>query len=116
MSEQVRRYKNLVALGIDAVKASEYDALHAEAEALRAENGRMNAQFNECARLFVDATDQACKAQRERDALAVELEAARGLLRYIHATLSQRDMPYQYEVRDISSRIEALINEQLTGT
>lgn len=59
----------------------------AELDALRAENERLNAQFNECARLFVDATEQACKAQRERDALAVELEAAQGLLRDMrHAT------------------------------
>ena len=61
--------------------SAELRKLCAERDALRAENERLNAQFNECARLFVDATEQACKAQRERDELRAELEAARGLLR-----------------------------------
>jgi len=60
--------------------SAELRKLCAERDALRAENERLNAQFNECARLFVDATEQACKAQRERDELRAELEAARGLL------------------------------------
>jgi len=57
--------------------SAELRKLCAERDALRAENERLNAQFNECARLFVDATEQACKAQRERDELRAELEAAR---------------------------------------
>lgn len=59
-----------------------------QSEALRAENERLNAQFNECARLFVDATEQACKAQRERDELRAELEAARGLLERVTASVN----------------------------
>lgn len=76
---------------------AERDALHAEDEALRAENGRLNAQFNECARLFVDATEQACEAQRVRDALAVELEAARGLLQHLASVMAGHDQaPEEY--------------------
>lgn len=45
--------------------------------ALIAENETLKAQFDECARLFVDATEQACKAQRERDQLKTENEALR---------------------------------------
>lgn len=45
--------------------------------ALIAENETLKAQFDECARLFVDATEQACKAQRERDQLKSENERMR---------------------------------------
>lgn len=48
--------------------------------ALIAENETLKAQFDECARLFVDATEQACKAQRERDQLKAENEAIRAAL------------------------------------
>lgn len=45
--------------------------------ALIAENEMIKAQFDECARLFVDATEQACKAQRERDQLRSALAKAK---------------------------------------
>ena len=48
--------------------------------ALIAENEAIKAQFDECARLFVDATEQACKAQRERDQLKAENESLRAAL------------------------------------
>lgn len=48
--------------------------------ALIAENEKYKAQFDECARLFVDATEQACKAQRERDKLQEKVAALRMLL------------------------------------
>lgn len=77
--------------------SAELRRLCAERDALRAENGRMNAQFNECARLFVDATEQACEAQRVRDALAVELEAARGLLQHLASVMAGHDQaPEEY--------------------
>lgn len=74
MSEQVRRYKNLVALGIDAVKASDYDALHAEVEA-RLEREQI---------ALAHAMDAASEAER----LRTELEAARGLLERVTTSVN----------------------------
>ena len=89
--------------GTVLVPGTDYDALRAEAEALRAENGRLQADRDR-------ANQYANQQALECNKLSTDLEAARGLLRHIHATLSQREMPYEYKVRDISSRIDALIN------
>lgn len=128
-------------IGTITMTGEEYDALHAEAEALKevlyqerlAEDHQrraLEAASENIAGLKAEA--EALRAEneayaknlrgkhslagatyelliRERDQLRTEMESARGLLRHIHATLSQRDMPYQYEVRDISSRIESVL-------
>lgn len=57
---------------------------------LIAENEQYKAQFDECARLFVDATEQSCKSHRERDQLRAEVEALRQ---------SVKDMLYAQHVR-----------------
>ncbi|MCE0464880.1 hypothetical protein [Pseudomonas uvaldensis] len=44
---------------------------------LLAENETIKSQFDECARLFVDATELACKAQRERDQFKADNETWR---------------------------------------
>ena len=131
MSEQVRRYKNLVALGIDAVKATDYDALHAEAEALRADTATIRADRDAFGQNAVSLRSQveALRADNEkwqrshrdiyepalRDAhayiqeLRTDLESARGLLRDIYMTCNLREMPSEYAIRDISNQIEALL-------
>ena len=85
MSEQVKRYISTRLLP-DAegwnqsvaphtyVRASDYDALHAEAEALRAENGRLQADRDR-------ANQYANQQALECNKLSTDLEAARGLLR-----------------------------------
>lgn len=60
--------------GVVLVPATDYDALHAEAEALRAENERLS-------RCLATANGQAERFEREWYLRGDELEAARGLLR-----------------------------------
>lgn len=69
------------------VRKSDYDALHAEAEALRAENGQLSQQLaqSDCALRESRANDMTNVRTLEdmwerHDALRQELEAARGLL------------------------------------
>ncbi|MBZ9665789.1 hypothetical protein H3221_013610 [Pseudomonas sp. LMG 31766] len=89
MSEQVKRYslsefaeQHTHPVGPGTyVEATDYDALHAEAEALRAENGRLQSACDHnktCAQVANELADQ----------LAAELESARGLLRECRDTVS----------------------------
>lgn len=63
------------------VLATDYDALHAEAEALRAENGRLAES------LRIAHHNMAVGFDTEA-ALSSQLEAARGLLRELHSTMA----------------------------
>lgn len=98
MSEQVKRYVstrllpdastwNVSGAAHTYVRISDYDALHAEAEALRAENGRLSQQLaqSDSALRESRANDMANVRTLEdmwerHDALRQELEAARVLL------------------------------------
>lgn len=62
--------------GVVLVPAADYDALHAEAEALRAENGRLQADRDR-------ANQYANQQALECNKLSTDLEAARGLLREV---------------------------------
>lgn len=66
------------------VNATDYDALHAEAEALRAENGRLQADRDR-------ANQYANQQALECNKLSTDLEAARGLLREVELLEGQRD-------------------------
>lgn len=91
MSEQVKRYKigiNSIGCAVyyendegNLVKFLDYDALHAEAEALRAENGRLDpaGSMAKCLDAIRDRDEHA----KAIDRLRLELEAARGLLREV---------------------------------
>jgi hypothetical protein len=71
-------------------------------EALRAENGRLQAELSGA------LTGIATEAQAA-DHYRTELEAAQGLLRDIFCTCNLREMPSEHAIRDISNRIEALL-------
>lgn len=60
--------------------------------ALIAESETIIAQFDECARLFVDAAEQALKAQRERDQLRGEVESLLGLIGECAEYLGSNDL------------------------
>lgn len=98
------------------VLASDYDALHAEAEALRAENGRLSEELDKTELRALKFIHQ-CNAhvdlyrelKAELDQLSTQLEAARGLLRDIFCTCNLRELPSEHAIRDISNQIEALL-------
>lgn len=98
------------------VLATDYDALHAEAEALRAENGRLKREAKNDAIAYKAVIERQNQLREERDSFQREgirameqLEAARGLLRDIYMTCNLREMPSEYAIRDISNQIEALL-------
>lgn len=76
--------------------------------ALIAENETLKAQFDECARLFVDATEQACKAQRERDQLKAENERMRLALKSAEDAMWKSESNMDNEAADIRDLLAAM--------
>lgn len=76
--------------------------------ALIAENETIKAQFDECARLFVDATEQACQARRERDQLKADNEALRKALRSAEDAMWKAESSVYNEAAELHALLAAL--------
>lgn len=83
--------------------------------ALIAENETLKAQFDECARLFVDATEQACKAQRERDQLKAENERMRLALKSAEDAMWKAESNMDNEAADIRDLLAAMDQGERSG-
>lgn len=91
-----------------------------EAEALRAENGRIQRELaiaqsdikveqRVSSNLRQHKNDYMEAAEETKRALESRLEAARGLLRDIFCTCNLRELPSEHAIRDISNQIESLL-------
>ena len=89
MSEQVQRFWSHEARNIRCVREADYDTMHAEAEALRAENARLDpaGSMAKC----LDAMRDRGEHAKTIDRMRLELEAARGLLRDARELISHGD-------------------------